>query len=75
MQGLDLPHVLSTQQLAASFGNAPPIMAGHLALMVCRNNAANNCPQNILSQDNAQCLAIISSDLKRWNIMDSLPDL
>ncbi len=65
MHGLELPHVPSTQQLAASFSNAPPIMAGHLKLMVSSNNAANNCPQKILSRDNAQQLAIILSDLKQ----------
>jgi hypothetical protein len=41
-QGLELPHVRSTQQPAASFKNATPIMAGHLKLMVSSNNAANN---------------------------------
>jgi hypothetical protein len=30
-QGFELPHVPSTQQLAASFSNAPPIMAGTLS--------------------------------------------
>jgi hypothetical protein len=58
-QGFELPHVSSAQQLAASFSNAPPIMAGHLKLMVSSNNAANDCPQKILSQDKAQHLAII----------------
>jgi hypothetical protein len=63
-QGLELPHNPSTQQLAASFSNALPIMAGHLKLMVRGNSANNNHPQKILSRDNAQQLAIISSDLK-----------
>jgi hypothetical protein len=40
-QGLELPQVPSTQQLAASFSNALPIMAGHLELMVSGNNAVN----------------------------------
>jgi hypothetical protein len=64
-QGLELPHVCSTQQPAASFSIAPPIMAGHLKLMVSGNNTANDCPQTILSWDNAQWLAIILSDLKQ----------
>ncbi len=65
IQGLKLPHVRSTQQPAASFSNALPIMAGHLELMVSGNTAANNLPQKILSRDNAQQLAIILSDLKQ----------
>jgi hypothetical protein len=52
-QGFELPHVPSTQQLAASFSNAPPIMAGHLKLMVSGNNAAEDCPQKILSREKA----------------------
>jgi hypothetical protein len=51
--------VPSAQQLAASFINAPPIMAGHLELMVSGNNSAKNCPQKILSGEKAQHLAII----------------
>ena len=50
-QGFELPHVPSAQQLAASFSNAHPIMAGHLELMVSGINAANNCPQKTLSWD------------------------
>jgi hypothetical protein len=57
-QVLELPHVCPTQQPGASFKNALPIMAGPLILMVSGNNAANNCPQNILSWDKAQGLAI-----------------
>jgi hypothetical protein len=52
-QCLEMPHVRSSQQPMASFDNALPIMAGRLILMVSGNNTANNCPQNILSQDNA----------------------
>jgi hypothetical protein len=65
-QGIELPHVHSTQQPVASFSNASPIMAGHLELMVSSNNTADNSPQKILSWDNAQWLAIIFlSDLKQ----------
>jgi hypothetical protein len=64
-QGLELPPVCSTEQPAASFINALLIMASRLKLMVSGNNAANDCPQKILSWDNAQGLAIILSDLKR----------
>jgi hypothetical protein len=64
-QGLELPHVLSTQQLAASFSNDPPTMTGLFKLMMSSNNAAKDCPQKILLWDNARWLAIISSDLKR----------
>ncbi len=39
-------------------------MAGRLILMMISINAAKKCPQNILSWDNAQQLAIIFSDLK-----------
>ncbi len=69
-QGLELPHVPSTQQLAASFSNALPIMTDHLELMVSGNNAANDCPKKILSWDNACQLAIDSLDLKQKSIVD-----
>ena len=64
-QGIELPHVPSAQQLVGSFSVAPPIMAGHLELMVSGINTANNCPQKTLSWDKAQRLAIILSDLKQ----------
>jgi hypothetical protein len=51
--GFELPHVPFAQQLAASFSYTLQIMAGHLKLMVSGINAANNCPQKILSQDKA----------------------
>ncbi len=58
-QGFELPLVPFTQKLAASFSNAPPIMAGHLKLMVSNNNVAKDSTQKILSWDKARCLAII----------------
>jgi hypothetical protein len=64
-QGFELPHDPSAQQMAASFSNPPPIMAGHLKLMESGINAAEDCPQKILSRDKARHLAIILSDLKR----------
>jgi hypothetical protein len=57
--GFELPHAHSTQKLAASFSNAPTIMAGHLKLMVSGNNTAKDCPQKNLSWEKAQGLAII----------------
>jgi hypothetical protein len=63
--GSELPHVRASQQQVASFSKAPPIMAGHLKLMVSIINAAKDCPQKFLSWDKARCAAIISSDLRQ----------
>ncbi len=50
-------------------------MAGHLKLMVNGINTAYDCPQKILSQDKAQLLAIILSDLNDKTSWTHQPDL